>query len=171
MATEPQRHPAPFIGAAHRHDLLTQLARTRVGAFDHAINTSVARAVDASQDTKLDGKNGAIDGVAATSPVSAAGIAELPWYFPLPPPKFPKGKESKEGKESKDGKEGKEGKESKDGKEGKDTSDSGKTGGSEASDPFYNFGDVENLNWAVMNQIARIQGTQVSAFLKGVQVF
>jgi hypothetical protein len=165
MATEPQRHPAPFIGAAHRHDLLTQLARTRVSAFDNAINTSIARAVDAPSDTKLDGKNGAIDGVAATSPISAAGIGELPWYFPLPPPKFPKGNESKEGKESK------EGNESKEGKEGKDTSDSGKTGGSEASDPFYNFSDIENLNWAVMNQIARIQGTQVSAFLKGVQVF
>lgn len=177
MATEPQRHPAPFISAAHRHDLLTQLARTRVRAFDHAINTSISQAVDASSQTKVDGKNGAIDGVAASAPVSAAGIAETPWYFPLPGPRFPKGKETKEGKEgkegkeSKDGKEGKEGKESKDGKEGKDTSDSGKTGGSEVSNPFYNFGDVENLNWAVMNQIARIQGTQVSAFLKGVQVF
>ena len=136
-------------------------------------NRWTSQAVSASRDTKVDGKNGAIDGVAATAAVNPANIAETPWFFPNPPPKFPKGKESKEGKDgkdAKDGKESKEGKESKDGKEGKDTSDSGKTGGDEATNPFVNFGDPENLNWSVMNQIARIHGTQVNGFVKGTQV-
>jgi hypothetical protein len=173
MATEQQRHPAPFIGAAHRHDILTQLARTRVRAFDQTVSAVIAKALEATPETKLDGKNGSIDGVASVSGIVGDGFGIAGFPAPNFPPTGKEGKEDKEGKEgkeSKDSKEGKDSKESKDGKEGKDTSDSGKAGGSEVQDPFYLYGDVEILNWLAMNQIARIQGTQVSTFIKSVQV-
>ncbi|CUS46440.1 MAG: hypothetical protein V4610_24370 [Pseudomonadota bacterium] len=165
-----QSEPTPFIGATHRHDLLAQLAGTRIRAFDSAVNDAVANGIRDPEKVKLDGKNGGMDGIA----VSLGGIevADETVYSPWQPPKFPKGKESKEGKEQKDSKEGKEGKESKDSKEaGKETSDGGKMAGSEASDPFSRFGEVEVLNWTLMNRVAQQQANAVRGFVKSVQLF
>ncbi|QNA82760.1 hypothetical protein G4G27_01095 [Sphingomonas sp. So64.6b] len=162
--------PAPFIGATHRHDLLAQLAGTRIRAFDSAVNDAVANGIRNPEEVKLDGKNGGMDGIS----VSLGGIevADETVYSPWQPPKFPKGKESKEGKESKDSKESKEGKESKDSKEaGKESSDGGKMAGSEASDPFSRFGEVERLNWSLMNQVAQQHANGVRGFIKSVQMF
>jgi hypothetical protein len=173
MATEPLK-PTPFIAAGHRHDLLSQLARTRVTAFDQAVQDTVARGIKDPEEVKLDGKNGGLDGLSAG--FTGGGITEDQPYSPWQPPKVPKGKETKDdkdgGKDQKDGKEDKDGKESKDSKEqGKDSSDGSKVAGDENSDPFSRFGQVEHLNWALMNQVARQNATQVRSFVRSVQVF
>ena len=166
MSTE-KLDTTPFIGAAHRHDLLAQLAGTRIRAFDSAVNDAVARGISDAGEVKLDGKNGGMDGIA----VSLGGIevADETVYSPWQPPKYPKGKETKEGKESKESKEGKESKDTKEA--GKETSDGGKMAGSEVFDPFSHFGEVERLNWSLMNQVAQQHTTAVRGFIRSVQVF
>jgi hypothetical protein len=162
--------PVPFIGAAHRHDLLSQLAGTRIRAFDSAVNEAVARGIREPEQVKLDGKNGGMDGIGVS--IGGIEVADETVYSPWQPPKFPKGKETKEGKEQKDSKESKEGKEAKDSKEaGKESSDGGKMAGSEASDPFSRFGEVERLNWALMNRVAQQHANAVRGFVKSVQMF
>jgi len=170
MSDQKGSQSKPFISAIHRHDLLPQLAQARSSILDDSINASVSRAITAAQSDKIDGKNGGVDGLAASV---GMGTGEIPWGAPNPPPKTPgTGKEGDEGtgKEAKDSGEN-TGKEAKDGKEsGKDSSDGVKTGGSEVSNPLSRFGDRERLNWSLMNQAARLHGIQVSTFLKGVRV-
>lgn len=169
---EPRRF-RPFIPAANRHDIIVRLGRQRADLIQNTINDLIRSQIElgsAGKSTsvpgKFDGKNGALDGAAAW--VDWGSPSEVPWGAPQPPPKVPKGKDTKEGKEQKDGKESKEGKEAKDGKEGKDTSDgAGKFGGDEVSNPFTLYGEIDELNWGEMNNIALTQGDRINGLIQG----
>jgi hypothetical protein len=167
MSKDTDKKPEPFIGSTQRHDLTAQLARGRLQAIDDAINGHVAQGLNPKPGKpKIDGKNGALDAQGGLNP---GDIASLPWYFPNPPPKEPKGKETKEGKEQKDGKEDKEGKESKDAKEGgKDSSDADKFGADEGS--VFKYGEPFELNWSGMNAVAQTHFDRLNRLLAGKKI-
>jgi hypothetical protein len=151
----------PFIPASARHDRVAAASRVVVSK---AVRDLIATGINAADDAKRDGKQGALDGtpnlafggVIAVMDDGDGGGGGAP----------PGGKNTtekstdKQGKEGKDDKEGKEGKESSE--KGKDSKDSDEAGKSAADNEFgfFRYGrpaliDSQRLEAAVMAHSAR----------------
>jgi hypothetical protein len=157
----PDDSPQPFL-AAQRRDVLGRLASEYTQGVGATVFKRIADCLDPEQ-TKIDGKGGALDGTLtdATDNEAMAIGPPICGAYPGPPPKAPK--ESKEvkdgGKDAKDSKEG--GKDHKDSKEHKDTSDGDEENDGYDSDPFIVLGDPAELPIDSFEAVARTHPERV----------
>jgi hypothetical protein len=138
--------PQAFLPITHRRDALTAMARDNRRIMSKSVQDLLSAGMVAPTERKLDGKNGAVDGVDRWQGGTLPGAGG---------PKVLDGKGPVEGKGF---------------KEGKDFTEGGDLNTNKQGDDSFNtltrYGDPAMLNWAAIDQVGAVHGLRMQQLLK-----